>query len=144
MKGALSANRADEKRRFPLSAEDLGAEIGLRHVDEAARLQSDMPERLDIRFQRHVVVGAAGHVAPMRGRKGAPRGLLEIHDLQRVFRASDHGTLVRNCELLRPRANGRCEHGAGGEELKKCASVGIHGAQTSKKTPKPKSELKCD
>ncbi len=94
MKGALPANRADEKRRFPLGAEDLGAEIGLRHIDEAARFQPDMPERLDIRFQRHVVIGAAGHVAPMRGRKGASCGLLEIHDLQRVFRACDHGRLV--------------------------------------------------
>jgi len=94
MKGALSANGADEQRCFPFCAEDLRTEIRLRHINEAPRFQPDMPERLDIRFQRHVVIGAAGHVAPMRGRKGAPRSLLEIHDLQRVFRASDHGGWV--------------------------------------------------
>ena len=133
MKGALSTDGTDEKRRLPPRAEDLGAEIGLGHIDEAARLQADMPERLDIRLQRQVVIDAAGHVAPMRGRKGAPRSLLEVHHLQRVFGAAEHRRIIRDGNLLRPRANRRREHGTRGEEVKQFPAAGIHDPSPAKR-----------
>ena len=101
-----------------------------------------MREPLDVRLQREVVVRAAGHVAPVRGRQRAPRGLFEVHHLQCIFRAHQHRRFVRHGQLLRPGANRRREHGAGGEELKEFAAVAIHDAEATRKSqiPKPKSK----
>ena len=78
-------------------------------------------KRLDVRLQREVVIDAAGHVAPVRGRQRAPRGLLEVHHLQRIFRAHRSPRVHSRPPAAAPRANRRREHGARGEELKEFA-----------------------
>ena len=135
VKRALSADGADEERRFPLDAEHFGAEIGLRHVDEAARLQADALERLDVGLQRERRRRRRSPCSPSARAASARRAASSKSitcSASFALLSTDGSGEAR--ELLRPRANGRREHGAGGEELEEFAAIAVHAQPFS---PRP-------
>jgi hypothetical protein len=118
----LSADRADEDRRFPSVPEYVDAEIRFRDVDEPPRLQPDVLEGFHVRLQREVIVYARRHVAPVRRRQRASSCFLEVHHLQEIFRARRQ-RIVRGDELLCPCACRGSDDGAGRDEEKELAAV---------------------
>jgi hypothetical protein len=61
----------------------------------------------------------------MRWRKSAHGRRLEVHHLQRLFRAFNDGWIVRDQPAV-PKREPRGEHSARGEELKEFAAAGVH------------------
>jgi len=91
VEGALAAGRADEDGPVPGGAEDFGVGVDFAGVDEAAGAEFDTRVGFVIGAESVLVVDAGGHVTEVCGRDLLSRCFFEVHHIEGVFGAGQHG-----------------------------------------------------